>query len=90
MILELIIMKLTMDAIMQHCNTIAYEQQVREEANMLKARLLKLMTDYETGAIDQKTYAEQEAEIMSLLSKLTQRVGKPDDSPPSFNTGLGL
>jgi hypothetical protein len=90
MILELIIMKLTMDAIMQHCNTIAYEQQIREEANILKTRLLKLMTDYETGAIDQKTYAEQEAKIMTSLSKLTQKVSNQDDSPPSFNTGLGL
>jgi len=90
MILELIIMKLTLDAIMQHCNSLAYEQQMREEANLLKARLLKLMSDYETGAIDQKTYSEQEAEIMKSLSKLTQKVNRHDDSPPSFNTGLGL
>lgn len=82
-------MKLTLDAIMQHCNSLAYEQELREEARLLKTRLLKLMADYEAGAIDQKTYSEQEAEIMASLSKLTQQVNT-QAGPQSFNTGLGL
>jgi hypothetical protein len=89
MILELIIMKLTLDAIMQHCNSLAQEQELREQARLLKARLLKLMTDYEAGAIDQKKYSEQEAEIMANLSKLTQQVNAQAGTQ-SFNTGLGL
>jgi hypothetical protein len=88
MILEFLIMKLTMDAIMQHINTIAQEQDIREQARVLKTRLLKLMSDYETGVIDQKTYSEKEAEIMASLSGLTKRVGQGEQ--PSFNTGLGL
>jgi hypothetical protein len=63
MILELIIMKLMLDAIMQQCRNLAPEQDLREHA-----RLLKLMNDYEAGAIDQKTYSEQEAEIMASLA----------------------
>jgi hypothetical protein len=89
MILELIIMKLTLDAIMQHCNTLAQEADLREQARQLKARLLKLMADYESGAIDQKTYLEAETEIMASLSKLTQQVNT-QAGPQSFNTGLGL
>lgn len=87
--LELIIMKLTLDAIMQHCNSLAAEADMREQARQLKARLLKLMADYETGAIDQRTYAEQEAEIMASLSKLTQQANIQSGTQ-SFNTGLGL
>jgi hypothetical protein len=90
MILELIIMKLTLDAIMQHCNSIAYGQEVREQARILKAKLLKLMSDYEAGAIDQRTYSAQEAEIMASLSKLTQQINSSKSETPSFNTGLGL
>jgi hypothetical protein len=82
-------MKLTLDAIMQHCNSLAYEQELREQARLLKAKLMKLMADYETGAIDQKTYAEKEAEIMASLSKLTQQVNSQSGNL-SFNTGLGL
>lgn len=89
MILELIITKLALDAIMQYCNSLAYEQELREQARQLKARLLKLMADYEAGAIDQKIYSEQEAEIMASLSKLTQQVNT-QAGPQSFNTGLGL
>jgi hypothetical protein len=89
MILELIIMKLTLDAIMQHCNSLSYEQELREQARVLKTRLLKLMSDYEAGTIDQKTYSEQEAEIMASLSKLTQQVNNHSGMQP-FNTGLGL
>ena len=82
-------MKLTLDAIMQHCESLAYEQEVREQASILKTRLLKLMSDYEAGIIDQKAYSEQEAEIMASLSKLTQQVNSRSGSQ-SFNTGLGL
>lgn len=82
-------MKLALDAIMQHCNSLAYEQEVREQARQLKTRLLKLMADYEAGEIDQKTYSEQEAEIMASLSRLTQQVNTQTGTQ-SFNTGLGL
>lgn len=84
-------MKLTLDAIMQHCNSLAAEADMREQARQLKARLLKLMADYETGMIDQKTYMEQEAEIMATLSKLTQQANAQSGTQSSsFNTGLGL
>lgn len=82
-------MKLALDAIMQHCNSLAFEQELREEARVLKTKLLKLMADYEAGAIDQKTYLEKEAEIMASLSKLTQQVNSQSGTL-SFNTGLGL
>ena len=82
-------MKLTLDAIMQHCNSLVAEVDLREQARQLKAKLLKLMSDYETGAISQKTYMEKEAEIMAALSKLTQQANAQSGSEP-FNTGLGL
>jgi hypothetical protein len=91
MIIELLMMKLTLDAILQHCNNLAYEQEAREDARRLKANLLKLMTDYETGVIDGATYSQEEAKIMSALSKLTQRItSNQANSQPSVNLGLGL
>jgi hypothetical protein len=89
MILELLIMKLTLDAVLQHCNSLAYEREMRQQVSELKARLLKLMTDYETGAIDQKTYSQREAEIMDSLGKLTQKINNQSETQ-TFNTGLGL
>lgn len=74
---------------MQHCNSLAAEADIREQARQLKARLLKLMADYESGTIDQRTYVEQEAEIMTSLSKLT-RQANAQSGTQSFNTGLGL
>ncbi len=91
MLLELLIMKLTMNAILQHCNSLAYEQDVRAQADQLKTRLLKLMSDYESGAIDQVTYSRTEGEIMANLSKLAQQITKKSDNPePSSSLGLGL
>jgi hypothetical protein len=91
MIIELLILKLTMDAILQHCNNLACEQDIREQAGRLRAKLFKVMRDYETGVIDHVTYSQQEAEIMSSLSKLTRRIsGNQENAQPSFNTGLGL
>ena len=89
MILELLIMKLTLDAVLKHCNSLAYEQEMRQQVSELKARLLKLMTDYETGAIDQKMYSQREAEIMDTLGKLTQKINS-QSGPQTYNTGLGL
>ena len=91
MILELLIMKLTMDTILQHCNSLAYEQEVRAQADQLKARLMKLMADYEMGVIDQKTYSKIESEIMTSLSKLTQQISSKGENPSSSsNLGLGF
>lgn len=91
MILELLIMKLTMDAILQHCNALAYEQDVRAQVDQLKSTLMKLVADYESGAIDQKTYSRVEAEIMTSLSKLTAQItNKNTSSEPTSSLGLGL
>ena len=89
MILELLIMKLTLDAIMQHCNSLAQGQEMREQVRLLKNRLVKLMADYEAGTIDQRTYSEKEAEIMASLSQLTQKINSQTGAQ-SFNTGIGL
>lgn len=91
MLLELLIMKLTMDAILQHCNSLAYEQELRAQADQLRSRLLKLMSDYESGAIDQASYSRVEGEILANLSKLTQQVTKKSENEePSSSLGLGL
>jgi len=89
MIIELLVMKLTLDAIMQHCNTLGQEQEMRMEISQLRQRLVKFMNDYEAGAIDQATYSKKEAEIMASLSVLTQKINA-QKGPQSFDTGIGL
>lgn len=91
MIIELLTLKITMDAILQHLNILAQEQELRERSRMLKTQMLQLITDFEMGLIDQQTYSAKEAEVMAELNNLTQEINsRQTGNPESSRSEIGL
>ncbi len=83
-------MKLTLDAVLQHCNGLAYEQQLRQNIQQLKSRLMNLVNEYQIGNIDSKTYSEGEAAILQELSLLAQEINKHKSNNVTASSGMGL
>jgi flagellar basal body-associated protein FliL len=97
MLIELLTLKLTFDAILQHCNNLAYQQELRERVAILKNELLESLTAYELGQLSPDQYEKKESEIITELNKLTrliQNAGSLGDvttegsSSPSIGLGL--
>ena len=72
-LIELLVLKLTLDAILQHGKEVVYEHNLHEKRRYFKSRLSQLMIDYETGVIDQDTYNEKESKVLSELSEMTDK-----------------
>lgn len=70
MIIEYLILKLTLEAIVGECNRLALEQESRAYRNQVGSRLIQLKTEYEKGIIDYDTYVRKELEILSELDRL--------------------
>jgi uncharacterized protein YydD (DUF2326 family) len=62
-----LIVKLTLQAIVDECNRIAAEAETQERASYLKSRIAQLELDLATGAIDQETYTKKASEILNEL-----------------------
>jgi hypothetical protein len=67
MIITYLILKLTLQSIVNECNRLAGEQQSKEQIILLKSRLLNLRLEYEKGAINEETYNNMQAEILKNL-----------------------
>jgi hypothetical protein len=67
MIVTYLIVKLTLQAIVDECNRLAAEAETRERASYLKSRIAQLEMDLATGAIDEKTYTAKASEILNEL-----------------------
>jgi hypothetical protein len=67
MIITYLILKLTLQSILNECNRLAGEQQSKEQIIWLKSRLLNLRLEYERGAISDETYNNMQAEILKNL-----------------------
>lgn len=70
MLIEYLILKLTLEAIVGECNRLLLDQESHAYRNWVSSRLIKLKTEYEKGAIDYDTYVRQELEILSELDRL--------------------
>ena len=64
-LLEALILKLTLEGVLQHGKEVALEHNLQERRKYLKSQLSQLLIDYETGAIDQETYRERESKVLS-------------------------
>jgi hypothetical protein len=62
-----LVLKLALAGVIDECNRLAAEQFSREYANALKARLIRLTTDYESGLIDAKTFERAERELQDEM-----------------------
>ncbi len=83
MIVTYLIMKLTLQAVVDECNRLAAEAETQERASYLKSRIAQLEMDLATGAIDEKTYAAKASEILNELQPSQERGielggGQPD------------
>ena len=60
-------MKMTTKAILDECNRLAQEEELKERSRWLRSLLLQLEQDYETGSIDFETYNSRQNEILHAL-----------------------
>ena len=98
MLIELLTLKLTFDAIVQHCNNLAYQQELKEKTEMLKLQLLECLTKYQSGELSPEQYEKKEAEIITELNELTRLVQQKssigdvvtEGNSMGGSTGLGL
>ncbi|HJU14676.1 MAG TPA: hypothetical protein VJ792_09505 [Candidatus Nitrosotalea sp.] len=67
MIFTYLILKLTLQSVLNECNRLAGEQQSKQQVMMLKSRLLKLRLDYEKGKISAEDFNNTQAEILKSL-----------------------
>ncbi|HZT35729.1 MAG TPA: hypothetical protein VFA15_07405 [Nitrososphaera sp.] len=90
MIIEFLTMKITFDAILDHVNNIAYQQDIRDQITALKTRLLKLSGDFETGRVTREEFEKEEAVIMkeiNLLIKQASTAGNQNTTQSSSDLG---
>jgi hypothetical protein len=67
MIVTYLILKLTLQAIVDECNRLAAEAETRERAGFLKSRIAQLEMDLATGTIDEKAYTAKASQILNEL-----------------------
>lgn len=70
MILEFLILKITLEGVLKHCNQIAQEKIINDQMRWLKTRLVQLRADYENGLISEQTYKKNEDEIITALQNI--------------------
>ena len=90
MIIEFLTMKITFDAILDHVNNIAYQQDIRDQITALKTRLLKLSGDFEAGKVTREEFEKEEAVIMkeiNLLIKRASTAGSQNTTQSSSDLG---
>ncbi len=67
MLITYLILKLTLQSVLNECNRLAGEQQSKEQILWLKSRLLKLRLDYERGRITEEDFNVMQSEILKSL-----------------------
>jgi hypothetical protein len=75
MIITYLIMKLTLQAVVDECNRIAAEEESHERARYLKSRIAQLDIDYANGAITEAEYSSKGSEILNELALLSTQRG---------------
>jgi hypothetical protein len=70
MIATYFILKITFQAILDEANRMALEGENAERGRALKAKIVQLDVDYESGLIDQDEYGRRQDEILRELSTL--------------------
>ena len=70
-IITALILKLTLQSILNECNRVAAEQQSKDQIRWLKSRLLNLRLEYEKGIIDEETFNKTQVDILKDLGERT-------------------
>ena len=72
MIIEYLVLKLALQAVVDECNRLALEQESQERVRFLKSGIARLEVAYESGLIDGEEYGRQSQEILNELKKLSR------------------
>lgn len=73
MLITLLILKLTLDSIVNECNRLVMIEEHREQAQFLKTRIFQLQQEFENGKINEQEYKEKEAEILKQLHDILSK-----------------
>lgn len=71
MIIEYLVMKLALQAVVDECNRMALMQESQERVRFLRSGIARLEVAYESGLIDGEEYERQSREILGELKKLS-------------------
>jgi hypothetical protein len=77
LIIEYLVMKLALQAVVDECNRMALEQESRERVRFLRSGIARLEVAYESGLIDGEEYGRQSQEILDELKTLSQGQSYP-------------
>jgi hypothetical protein len=77
LIIEYLVMKLALQAVVDECNRMALEQESQERARSLKSGIARLEVAYESGLIDGEEYGRQSQAILDELKTLSQGQSYP-------------
>lgn len=82
MLITFLILKLTLDSIVNECNRLVIIEEHREQAQFLKTKIFQLQQEFENGEINEQDYKEKEAEILKQLHDILSKtkVAASDDS----------
>jgi hypothetical protein len=72
LIIEYLVVKLALQAVVDECNRMALELESQERVRFLKSGIARLEVSYESGLIDGEEYGRQSQEILDELKKLSQ------------------
>jgi Flp pilus assembly protein TadG len=76
MIATYFILKITFQAILEEANRMAVEGENTERGRALKARIVQLDVDYDSGKMTEEEYGRRQMDILEELRRLsTQNVG---------------
>jgi hypothetical protein len=66
-----LILKLTLEGVINECNRLAFQQELQQRRRMLKSKLVRLELDYGRGVIDEALYLQGQKEILHELESLS-------------------
>ena len=80
MIIEFLTMKITFDAILDHVNNLGQQHEIQERVRFLKAKLLRLTADLQSGIVGSEEFKKQESEIMKEIDSLIKQITSGEGS----------
>ena len=72
MIATYFILKITFQAILDESNRLALMAESAEQGRALKARIVQLDLDYDSGKVSDEEYGRRQAEIIRELERLSR------------------
>ena len=82
MIFTYLIMKLTLQAVVDECNRMAAEEESHQRAAYLKSRIAQLDIEYANGAITEEEYMGRGTDLLNELKQFSLGVQTTNNDQP--------